>query len=113
MICVLVCLVVVASLIGLIAKDATAARRETKIRLQMQQTDRLLDAGILRWSIQSKQDPDYVGETWQPNLPLAGRDSTATVTIRVLEDQTIVTARIGTEPNITTQSYICSSSQDQ
>ncbi|MCA9139631.1 MAG: hypothetical protein KDB00_22815 [Planctomycetales bacterium] len=113
MTCVLVCMLVVASIVAVIAKDAIAGRRETKLRLQMHQTERLLDAGILRAAIQTKRDPDYVGETWKPNLQMAGRDANASVVITVSEDATTVTARIGFEPNITTQSYVYSSSEIQ
>ncbi|QEG02487.1 hypothetical protein Mal15_66080 [Stieleria maiorica] len=113
MIGVLACLVVVASLIGLIAKDALAARRETRLRLQLHQTQRLLDAGILRAAIRSQQDSDYTGETWQPTLELAGQDADATVTISIDDGQTTVTAKLGLAPNITTQSYVYSSSEVQ
>nr|WP_143547674.1 hypothetical protein [Rhodopirellula sp. SM50] len=113
MICVLACLIVVGSLIGLIAQDALAARRETRIRLQMHQTQRLLDAGILRAAMQSKRNRDYGGETWQPRLSFAGRDAAATVTISIDDDQTTVTAKLGTAPHITSQSYVYSSSEVQ
>ncbi|QDV47001.1 hypothetical protein Enr13x_69100 [Stieleria neptunia] len=113
MIGVLACLIVVGSLIGLIAKDAVSARRETRIRLQMHQSQRLLDAGILRAAIQSKRNPDYRGETWQPQLSFARRDAAATVTISVDDDQTTVTAKLGTAPHITTQSHVYSSSEVQ
>ncbi|MCS7468853.1 hypothetical protein NZK35_19550 [Stieleria sp. ICT_E10.1] len=113
MICVLACLIVVGSLIGLIAKDALSARSETRIRLQMHQTQRLLDAGILRAAMQSKRNRDYSGEIWQPRLSFAGRDAEATVTISVDDDQTTVTAKLGTAPNITSQSYVYSSSEVQ
>ncbi|WP_182869001.1 hypothetical protein [Stieleria mannarensis] len=113
MVGVLACLVVVASLIGLIAKDALAARRETRLRLQLHQTQRLLDAGILRAAIRTKQAPDYTGETWQPTLSFAGQDADAIVTISVNADQTTVTAKLGRAPNITTQSYVYSTSEVQ
>lgn len=113
MIGVLACLVVVTSMVGLIVRDALAARRETKIRLQMQQTERLLDAGILRSAIRSEEDRTYTGESWQPKLQLAGQDAQATVTIVVADGRTTVTARIGIAPNITTQSYVYSSSKVQ
>ncbi len=113
MIGVLACLIVVGSLIGLIAKDALAARRETRIRLQMHQTQRLLDAGILRAAKQSKQAPDYTGETWRPSLQFAGQDAAAMVTISIADDHTSVTAKLGIEPNTTSQSYVYSSSEVQ
>lgn len=113
MACVLVCMLVVASIVALIAKDAIAGRRETKLRSQLHQTERLLDAGVLRASLRFKQDADYRGETWKPNLQLAGQDANASVTISIEEKLTTVTAQIGFEPNITTQSYVYSSSEVQ
>lgn len=113
MFCVLACLAVVASLVAWIAKDAVAARRETKIRLQLQQTERLLDAGILRSSIQTQRDAQYDGEVWKPKLNLAGQDANASVTISIDDQHTSVTAKIGIQPNITTRSYVYSSSKVQ
>ena len=113
MIGVLACMAVVASLVGLIAKDAVAARRETKLRFQLQQTDRLLDAGILRSAMQTKRDPDYDGESWKPTLKIAGRTAVASVAIAINDGRTTVTAKIGTAPNITTKSYVYSSSKVQ
>ena len=109
-ICVLACLVIVVSLVGWITRDAIQARRETKIRLQMIQTDRLLDAGILRAARRSENEPEYQGETWTPSLQLAGRDAEAAVTIRVADDETTVTAKMGIAPNITSKTYTFSSS---
>ena len=113
MACVLVCMVVVASIVALIAKDAVAGRRETKLRLQLQQTERLLDAGILRSAMRTKEDPDYNGESWQPKLQLAGQDANASVTISIKDDLMTVTAQIGIEPNLTTQSFVYSPSEVQ
>lgn len=112
MVCVLVCMLVVGSLVALLAKDALSARRETKLRFQAMQTERLLDAGILRATKQSKTDPDYAGETWTPELELAGQPAGATVTITVQDNQTSVTAKLGIAPNITTKSYVYSSSSE-
>ena len=113
MVCVIACLAIVASLVGWIAKDAMAARRETKLRMQLQQTDRLLDAGILRSSIQTRRDRDYDGEVWRPKLQFAGQDANASVAISIDDGQTTVTAKIGFQPNITTKSYVYSSSKVQ
>lgn len=109
MFCVLACLAVVASLVAWIAKDAMTARRETKLRMQLLQTERLLDAGILRFSLQSQQNDQYDGEVWKPKLMLAGQDANASVTISIDKEQTNITAKIGVNPNITTQSYVYSS----
>jgi hypothetical protein len=113
MVGVLVCMAIVGSLVGWIAKDAVSARRETKLRLQLLQTDRLLDAGILRAVIQSERDPDYDGESWNPEFQIAGQNANASVTILIIDGQTTVTARIGTAPNITTKSYAYSLSKVQ
>jgi type II secretory pathway pseudopilin PulG len=113
MVCVIACLAIVASLVGWIAKDAVAARRETKLRMQLHQTDRLLDAGILRSSLQTRRDGDYGGETWKPKLQVTGQDANASVEISVDDGQTTVTAKIGFHPNITSKSYVYSSSKVQ
>lgn len=113
LICVFACMVVVGSLVALMVQDALSARREIKTRLQLQQTDRLLDAGILRATVRLGQDQNYQGETWQPKLTIAGREMPAAVTIAIDGEQTTVTARLGTTPNITTQSYVYSTSKVQ
>lgn len=112
-ICVLACLIIVVSMVGWIARDAVSARRETKLRLQMIQTDRLLDAGILRAVRKSEDEPEYSGETWSPKLQLAEQDAEAAVTISVQQDTISVTARMGSEPHITTKSYSFSPSNEQ
>ncbi len=104
-VCVLGCMAVVAGLLAFLAKDALQARRETKLRFQMQQTERLLDAGILRASRQLEKDPSFEGETWEPKLSLHGQTIPTTVTISAVEDKLMVTARIGVQPNTTTQSH--------
>ncbi|MCO8124229.1 hypothetical protein NHH03_20975 [Stieleria sp. TO1_6] len=111
MVCVLACLMIVASLVGLLVKDAVAARQETKLRLQLLQTERLLDAGILRSAKQIQRDGEYNGETWQPELSLHGQPVPASVSISIDNTQVMVTARIGTSPHVTTLSHHYSSSQ--
>jgi len=113
MICVIACMVVVGSLLAIIAKDALLARRETRTRWQMMQTQRLLDAGILRATLRARQDPAYSGETWHPKLGLTNKTPHAQVVISVDQSTTSVTASIGTVPHSTTKSYVFSSSSEK
>ena len=112
--CVLACLASVAALVGLLARDATAMRREAKLRFQRMQTERLLDAGILRAAIRLRDDPDYAGETWQPELtptPGAADFRAANVSIDISSGLASVTAKLGGAPHITTQSYVFPTSE--
>ena len=87
LICVLACLVIVTGLIMAISRQALEARRETKFRLQVRQTELLLDAGVVRAAKRSQQSPEYKGETWQPTdhrpSDAADRIENAVVTIQV------------------------------
>ncbi|MEO1524358.1 MAG: hypothetical protein AAFX06_02930 [Planctomycetota bacterium] len=105
MIGVLACLAVVSVLLGLLVRDALAARRETKLRHQWLQTSRLLDAGVLRATTQKTRDPEYDGETWSPDLRSSSESVPASVKISVDGDQIKVTATIGHAPDLTTQSH--------
>ena len=102
---VLACLAVVTAIVALLARDALAARRETKLRLQVAQTQRLLDAGILRAAIKLRADDNYEGEAWTPELVLGGQPVPTAVEISKRGDELSVTARIGQSPNITTKSH--------
>ena len=113
MICVLACLAIVVSLVMWIARDAVAARRETRIRLQLQQTDRLLDAGIMRATKQRRADENYQVETWKPKLQIRGHDVRASVEIQIEDDRVRVVAQIGQQPHSTTKSYLYSLSEIQ
>ena len=105
MVAVLACLAVVSLLLGLVVRDALAARRETKLRLQLSQTSRLLDAGILRATRQKEANPEYEGETWTPSIGATEKKMPASVEIVVKDDQIQVIAKLGHEPHITTQSH--------
>jgi len=100
-VCVLVCLLIAASLVGATTHAALRWRRNTRLVHQMRQTDLLLDAGILRAAKQLRQADDYQGETWRPSRESVGFDS-PTVEIRVIpgEDgaarEVQVTAQLGT-----------------
>lgn len=105
MVAVLACLAVVSLLLALLVRDSLAARHETKRRHQLHQTARLLDAGILRATLQKKRDTDYDGETWNPRFGSSDNDVPASVVIVCEDDEIQVTAKIGAEPHITTQSH--------
>ena len=104
--CVMAVMAVVVSLMGLVVRDAVRARREAKLRLQLHQTDRLLDAGVLRAVKQLKADPNYGGETWQPSFQFSGQDTDVRVAISVNDTQVQVTAKLGNEPHVTTRSHV-------
>lgn len=74
-VCVLVCLLVVASLAGATTHAALRWRRSIRLDRQLQQTELLLDAGILRAVKQLRRSEDYRGETWRPRRESVGFDS--------------------------------------
>ena len=75
LVCVLACLAVVSAILLMTCKSAIAARRETKLRVQLQQTELLLDAGILRAAEQLRNSDDYAGETWKPTQAFSNYES--------------------------------------
>ncbi|KAA5544570.1 hypothetical protein FYK55_09635 [Roseiconus nitratireducens] len=105
MFCVLACLLIVGSLVAWILRDALRARRETKIRVQLQQTERLLDAGILRAVKQQQKDPNYEGEQWKPKIEFGGRPVPANIDISVANEQLTVVASLGAQPHRTRKSH--------
>lgn len=102
-VCVLVCLLVAASLMGAATLNALRTRRSLRLELQMRQTELLLDAGVLRAAKQLQRSDDYQGETWQPSRDRVGFDS-PTVTIDVQREpgsnlvQVQVVAQLGSPP---------------
>ena len=66
LICALACLLIVSALMMALVKSSLTARRETRLRLQMRQTEFLLDAGVMRAAEKLASSADYSGETWQP-----------------------------------------------
>lgn len=74
-VCVLVCLLVVASLAGATTHAALRWRRSIRLDRQMLQTELLLDAGILRAAKQLRSSADYRGETWRPSRESVGFES--------------------------------------
>ena len=65
-ICVLVCMGVATTIMGLSMTSAIRAQRAVKKTQQLRQTEYLLDAGVLRSAQQLKRSIDYRGETWKP-----------------------------------------------
>ncbi|MEL6110131.1 MAG: hypothetical protein AAFU85_29305 [Planctomycetota bacterium] len=105
MVGVLACLAVVSLLLALLVRDSLAGRRETKHRHQLSQTTRLLDAGILRATLQKKRDAGYEGETWNPRFGSADNQVPASVEIECEGNRIRVSAKIGIDPHTTTQSH--------
>ncbi|OYP31016.1 hypothetical protein [Rhodopirellula sp. MGV] len=103
---VLACMAVVTSLCMSMLMSANRSRHETKLRHQMLQTERFLDAAVARAARKSRNDSEYRSETWTTELEFFGRKLPATVQIEIDESMTInVSATLGIFPNITTQSY--------
>lgn len=75
LICVLACLAIVSAILTMTCKSAIAARRETKLRAQLQQTELLLDAGVLRAAEQLRKSKGYSGETWKPTKAFKNDES--------------------------------------
>ena len=71
-VCVLVCLIVTVSLSLSMLHSTLRARREVAIRLQVQQTDWLLDAGIQLANARLAESKEYEGETWQVSDAILG-----------------------------------------
>lgn len=92
MIVVLACLTIVSALLMLVCRNALTARRETRLRYQMQQTELLLDAGILRARKQIQNSPDYSGETWRPKNAFERFDNPAVrIAVETVADEKRIT----------------------
>ena len=97
-ICVLVCLLVATSLAMLVMQSAIRERREMRLRLQMLQTEFLLDAGV-QLARSRMSVADYQGETWIPD-PNTTRFHNANITIELTDDgkSIKVVASLGATP---------------
>ncbi|MDM4019084.1 hypothetical protein [Roseiconus lacunae] len=104
--CVLACMAIVVSLCMTLLHSANRSRQETKLRHQMEQTERFLDAAILRAVTRRRADEQYKTETWRTELMFQGRAIAATAEIKVDESlEVTVQARLGSLPQQTQQSY--------
>ena len=86
-VCVLVCLMVAATVMAITVHCAIRARRHTQLEHQMIQTEWLLDAGVRRANTKIADQAGYEGETWNPAGAL-DRFGTATVQIQINRDST-------------------------
>jgi hypothetical protein len=100
-VCALVCLLVASAIVMAMTQSALRWQRHVRLSHQMQQTDLLLDAGLLRAATQLKRSADYQGESWRPAAALDGFDRVE-VAIRIDADpqdpqrrQVHVTATLG------------------
>ena len=84
-VCVLVCLIVTVSLSLSMLRSTLRARRDVAIRLQVQQTDWMLDAGIQLANARLAASEQYAGETWQVGDAILGYHA-GRVVIAVLRD---------------------------
>lgn len=101
LLCVLACLSVVVALVLSLTRSTLQSQRETRIRMQMRQTEYLLDAGMIRAASQLRESVDYRGEQWRPTLE---RFDGALVLVQVaadpLDDEqriVAVSAELGTD----------------
>lgn len=113
MFCVLACLGVALAIVTLMVRGAVNDRQAARRRHQMNQTDRLLDAGILRAVQQREQDPNYQGETWTVKLPEPQADRPASIEITIEDGVTNVTAQLGERPSITSKSFQFKTSESE
>jgi hypothetical protein len=89
--CVLVCLIITVSLVATLLQSTLRARRDVAVRLQVLQTDWLLDAGIQLANRQLAKSVDYEGETWQIDDTLPGYFAGhAIITVQREDDNAIV-----------------------
>ncbi len=63
--CVLTCLLVTLSIVLTLMQATLRARREATVRMQIQQTEWLLDAGVRLADQRLAESKNYRGETWQ------------------------------------------------
>lgn len=82
LICVIGCLVVCSVLIALTVQSSLRGRRESRLQLQLRQTELLCEAGVMRAAKQMETSEDYTGEQWHPELNLENYHD-AVVDIRV------------------------------
>jgi hypothetical protein len=68
----LVSMAIVAALLGNSVKSALRIRQWTRQQLQLVQTQVLCDAGVQRAVSNLRNDEDYAGETWLPDMSEAG-----------------------------------------
>ncbi len=84
LICVIACLVVSSALIALTIQSSLRGRRESRIQLQLRQTELLCEAGVSRAAKQLEKSPAYLGEQWRPDLGLDNYHD-AVVEIKVID----------------------------
>ncbi|MCC9599584.1 hypothetical protein LOC67_03350 [Stieleria sp. JC731] len=105
-VCVLACMVVVISLCLSLMYSANRVRRETKLRHQVLQTERFLDAAILRSVKQYRADNQFTRESWETEIDFQGQTIPAIAEIQVDENLVVsIKAHLGTSPQLTQQSY--------
>jgi len=92
-VCVLVCLIVTVSLSLSMLRSTLRARRDVAIRLQVQQTDWMLDAGIQLANARLAASEQYAGETWQVGDAILGYHAGRTV-ITVARDSENTTVKV-------------------
>lgn len=83
---VLVCLGISISLVMTSLKSSLTHRRQTRQLLRVEQTDWLLEAGLVRAHRQLRNDDTYTGETWSVGDAIRGNEP-AEIEIEVTRDE--------------------------
>ncbi|EMI23749.1 hypothetical protein RESH_05595 [Rhodopirellula europaea SH398] len=81
----LVCLGISISLVMTSLKSSLTHRRQTNHLLRVEQTDWLLEAGLVRSHRQLREDDAYTGETWSVSEAIRGNEP-AEIEIEVTRD---------------------------
>ena len=70
LVCVIACLVVTSALVALAVQSSLRGRRESRLQLQLRQTELLCEAGVLRAATRLGASENYAGEQWHPELDI-------------------------------------------
>ena len=70
LVCVIACLVVASVLVALAVQSSLRGRRESRLQLQLRQTELLCEAGVMRAAKQFQKSENFAGEQWRPDLGL-------------------------------------------
>lgn len=89
---VLVVLILLGGLLTQLVRRVVTEHRQTRRELHHCQAVQLAEAGLLRAGAQLRNDPNYTGETWQPDMSDVHPTHTALIRISIEGDQWLVVA---------------------
>ncbi|MEO2034730.1 MAG: hypothetical protein ABGZ35_21840 [Planctomycetaceae bacterium] len=90
---VLVVILIMSGMVAQVARRVILDRRQAGQELLHRQTQELASAGIRRVKLQRKIDPDWTGETWNPDTQTVSETNKAEVTITINGSTATVVAR--------------------